>query len=297
MLDSYLKELDKVYTEKIYPDLRTAEQIRKKILLNYTIIGTVLFSGMLVEAITWMSIAIVIIILFVLVYTRWYGVPVSKYENAYVHAITYNIIQFINPELQVDNSSHLKLIELKKSNIVNGDPEYFAGKNLIYGNINGQDIRISEITARTKYVKENGVEYNFQHFNGLVMVADFKPEISGTLLIYTGDQSLNDKVIGLRNKNITPNEQQVLTILSNDENATKKFATPQLLNNLKEFHLQTNKNIIYSATETGISLAILHDRRFTYLQPSVFSTAFNKKVVEIYYRDLRFLIGNLQVTT
>ena len=67
MLDSYLKDLDKVYTEKIYPDLKKAEKIRKQILLNYTIIGTVLFSGMLVEAITWMSIAIVIIILFVLV--------------------------------------------------------------------------------------------------------------------------------------------------------------------------------------------------------------------------------------
>ena len=158
MLDSYLKDLDKVYTEKIYPDLKKAEKIRKQILLNYTIIGTVLFSGMLVEAITWMSIAIVIIILFVLVYTRWYGIPVSKYEKSYIHAITANIIEFIHPGLKVDHSSHLKLAELKNAHIITGEPEYFAGKNLIYGNINGTDIRISEITATSKYKKENGMD-------------------------------------------------------------------------------------------------------------------------------------------
>ncbi len=293
MLDSYLKDLDKVYTEKIYPDLKKAEKIRKQILLNYTIIGTVLFSGMLVEAITWMSIAIVIIILFVLVYTRWYGIPVSKYEKSYIHAITANIIEFIHPGLKVDHSSHLKLAELKNAHIITGEPEYFAGKNLIYGNINGTDIRISEITATSKYKKENGIEHTYEYFNGIVIVADAKPEINGNLIICSGNELLKNYLPLIKDIKIDNSEQEDLTIFSDDDKAAKKYATPQLLNVLREYHLHTDNNVMFSVYETGFSLAILHSRKFTYLDPSVFSTAYNKKVVEMYYRDLRFLIGTM----
>ena len=231
MLDSYLKDLDKVYTEKIYPDLKKAEKIRKQILLNYTIIGTVLFSGMLVEAITWMSIAIVIIILFVLVYTRWYGIPVSKYERSYIHAIT---------------------------------------------------------------AKKNGIEHTYEYFNGIVIVADAKPEINGNLIICSGNELLKNYLPLIKDIKIDNSEQEDLTIFSDDDKAAKKYATPQLLNVLREYHLHTDNNVMFSVYETGFSLAILHDRRFTYLDPSVFSTAFNKKVVETYYRDLMFLIENFR---
>ena len=88
-------------------------------------------------------------------------------------------------------------------------------------------------------------------------------------------------------------EQEELTVFSDDDKAAKKYATPQLLNILREYHLHTDNNVIYSVYETGFALAILHNRRFTYLDPSVFSTAYNKKVVEPYYRDLRFLIGTI----
>jgi len=293
MLNSYLKDFEKIYTEKIYPDLKKAEQIRKKILLNYTIIGTVLFGGMLVEAITWMSIAIFIIILFVLVYTRWYGIPVSKYEKSYIHAITANIIEFIHPGLQVDHSSHLKLIEIKNAHIITGEPEYFAGKNLIYGNINGQNIRISEITATSKYKKENGIEHTYEYFNGIVIAADTKPEINGNLMICSSNELLKYYLPIIKDIKIENIDQEELTVFSDDDKAVKKYATPQLLNVLREYHLHTDNNVMYSVNETGFCLAILHNRKFNYLDPSVFSSAYNKKVVEIYYRDIRFLIGTL----
>ena len=293
MLNSNISDFELFYSEKVYPDLKKAEQIRRQILLNYTIIGTVLFSGMLVEAITWMSIAIVIIILFVLVYTRWYGIPVSKYENAYVHAITYNIIQFINPALQVDHSSHLKLTDLKNAFIITGDPEYFAGKNLIFGKINNAEVRISEITATSKYTLENGVEHTYEYFNGIVMVKDIKPEIKGNLMVCSSNELLKHYTAFIKNIKIDDSEKEELTIFSEDDIAKKKYVTPLLLQTLKEYHIQTGKDVMYSVHESGICLAILHNRRFTYLDPSVFSTAYNKKVVEAYYNDLKFLFGTL----
>ncbi|MBP9881007.1 MAG: DUF3137 domain-containing protein, partial [Chitinophagales bacterium] len=168
-----------------------------------------------------------------------------------------------------------------------------AGKNLIYGNINGTDIRISEITATSKYKKENGIEHTYEYFNGIVIVVDDTPDISGNLLVCSANELLKNFKQILTDIKIENVEQEELTIYSDDDKAVKKYATPQLLNTLREYHLHTDNNVMYSVYETGFALAILHNRKFTYLDPSVFSTAYNKKVVEMYYRDLRFLIGTM----
>ena len=50
-------------TAQLLAGLNQVESIRKKIRLNYTVIGTVLLIGLIIEAVTWMSIAVAIIIL------------------------------------------------------------------------------------------------------------------------------------------------------------------------------------------------------------------------------------------
>ncbi len=281
-----------LYKEHILPDLKKAENIRKQILLNYTIIGTVLFTGMLVEAITWMSIAIVVIILFVLVYTRWYGIPLSKFEKAFIRAISYNTIKFISPELYIDNSSHLKLTDLQNANFITGTPEYFEGKDLIFGTVNGNTLRLSEISSTSKYTKANGVEYTHEYFNGLVCVADCETGIKGNLIICSDNELLKNYSLFNKNIQLTGNNSE-LTIYNDDNNSLHKFASPELIDALKEFYQSTGRNIIFSVHEKGISLAVINPRGFTYFDPSPFRSAMNKKVAEMYFRDMVFLVRNL----
>ncbi len=286
----YTMDFEKLYSTKIYPDLREAESIRKNILLNYGIIGTVIFGGMLVEAITWMSVAIFFIILFVLVYTRWYGIPVSKYETAYIRAITSNIINYIHPDFKIDNSSHLKLKELKTANIISLNPEYFAGKNLIYGLIGDDELRISEISATTKYTKENGVESTFEYFNGIVLVANTNTHISGNVLILSNNTLIKQYADFGQWINMDKKDEDEFIIYCTNDAAATKYANESIMLTLKNFHQRTGRDIIYSVYEEGISLGILQNRNFSYLNPSVFKTAFNKKEIENYFNDLNFLV-------
>lgn len=290
MVPSYIDDFEKLYSERIYPDLKGAESIRKNIVLNYSIIGAVVFGGMLVEAITWMSIAIVFIILFVLVYTRWYGIPVSRYEKAYIEAITSNIIHYIHPDLKIDNSSHLKLQELKNANIITLNPEYFAGKNLIYGNIDDEPVRISEISATTKYTKENGVENIFEYFNGIILVADLKPEINGNVLILSNNTLVKQYADFGQWIKLEKRDNNEFVVYGTDDNAVIKYADNKILNTLKNFHERSGRDIIYSVYEEGICLGILQNPKFSYLNPSVFKSAYNKKEIENYYNDLNFLV-------
>ncbi|MFI5171120.1 MAG: DUF3137 domain-containing protein [Chitinophagales bacterium] len=293
LLNKLQPDFDILFDQHILPDLKKAEQIRKKIVLNYTIIGTVLFTGMLVEAVTWMSIAIVVIILFVLVYTRWYGIPVSKFENAFIHAITYNTIKFISPDLHIDNSSHLKLSDLQRANLITGVPDYFEGRNLIFGKVNGLDIRLSEISSTSKYIKENGVEHTHEYFNGLVCIADNETGIKDNLIICSDNELL--KHFTAFNKNIALNKNDdELTIYCDDNSAADQFISSQLLQSLKSYYQSTGKNIIYSVHEKGICLAIMNPRRFTYFSPSIGRNALNKKVAEVYFRDMRFLLETIR---
>ncbi len=102
-------DFHKLFNEHILCHLYEAEELRKRIILNYAVIGSVLFTGFVIEAVTWMSLAIVIIVLFVMVYIKWFGIPVSRFEQLHCNAIIVNTIKYISAGLQFDSQSHLKL--------------------------------------------------------------------------------------------------------------------------------------------------------------------------------------------
>ena len=69
--------------------------------------------------------------------------------------------------MQIDYQSHLKLSEITNTGLINATPDYFSGKNLIFGEINHTSIRISEIYCHWKNTTH--VRTDAKHvFNGLV---------------------------------------------------------------------------------------------------------------------------------
>ncbi len=280
---------ENLYTGKILPQLKEAEKIRKKILLNYSIVGFVLFVGLSVEAVTWMSIALVIVILFVLFYTRWYGIPVSRYEDAYVHAITLNTIQQLAPGLILDNSSHLKLSDLRKTYLLNSEQDYFSGKNLIHGNAGGQEIRLSEIYSSSKIRKEDSMSPRHEAFNALVIVSDKKLNTGEVRMICTSKEIAErlKNQLGLEEKTIADGLIVLQSISLHSAEETNQNIYPEI----KKYHALSKKHVLFTQGENGTSVAILNERGFTYLAPTVLRTALNKKAAELYFRDMQFLIN------
>lgn len=284
-----------LYQNKIYPDLHTAETVRKKILLNYSIIGTVALAGFIVEAMTWMLIGVGVIILFIILYTRWYSIPVSRFEKLYTDAISNNLVSFISSALQIDRNSHISLSELQHAMIISGTPKNFGGHYLVHGELNGVPLRISEINSETKMISESGEENRHQYFNGLVAIANLPLQMKEPILISSGEQ-IEKNLSSLTGKiKISDEPGNELVVYTADENSYRKYISESLTEKLQEYIRTTHNNIIFSVYSGGLSLAISQHKTFQYLSPSVFKSSYTKQQAENYYRDLNFLVETILI--
>ncbi|HMX05188.1 MAG TPA: hypothetical protein PK511_13320 [Chitinophagales bacterium] len=236
-------------------DLRHAESIRKKIVLNYSIIGSVLFIGLIIEAVTWMSIAILIIALFVLVYTRWYGIPVPVFEQAYVDAVTRHIISPWHG-LQIDYQSHLKVSELIAGGFIKEAPDYFSGRNLIHGQAGDTYLRISEVYMRSKDKSIFTQTSGEGQLKALVMVADLSSD---------EEKQENPRTYVINN--------DALNTLSNQISA--------------DLH-----SSVFAEVRNGkLYAAIIHHAGFAYLNPGITKTVYHMAPIERYEKDVNALIS------
>ncbi len=267
--------------------LEIAESIRKKIVLNYSVIGFVLFAGLIVEAVTWMSIAVVVIILFVLVYTKWYGIPVSLFEKKFIERITNNTIQLIHPGLKVDFNSHLKLSEINTFGLMPNKPDYFSGKNLIYGTIGVVPLQISEIYAEWKEDKSK-IPATSGIFNALDVIASNNLTDEGIMFLSTSIEHLENKKLTLPDSIIKNNDSGIYYLTTN-KNIAIDSKLNSLFNHIQQYHLASGKQVICTLKTNFIEIAILNEKSFNYFEPSVFKTVYNNKAANTYYSDLSFL--------
>lgn len=276
-------------TAQLIAGLNQVESIRKKIRLNYTVIGTVLLIGLIIEAVTWMSIAVAIIILFVLVYTNWYGIPVSKFEKGFIETITKNTVGLIHPALQIDYQSHLKLSEIAGTKLIPATPDYFSGKNLIYGDINNTSVRISEIYCHWK--NTNHVRSDAKHiFNGLIAKAENVGFQFEEIEMSTNERDL---AIALKAQPDLQfgNWQNKVFYWAQSLTDKNRLVANQYAEHLSNYTTQTHKQIKMSMSSNTMMIAIINPDRFNYFNPSIFKTVFDTKAMETYYSDLQFLIN------
>lgn len=276
-------------TAQLIAGLNQVESIRKKIRLNYTVIGTVLLIGLIIEAVTWMSIAVAIIILFVLVYTNWYGIPVSKFEKGFIETITKNTVGLIHPALKIDYQSHLKLSEIAGSKLIPATPDYFSGKNLIYGDINNTSVRISEIYCHWK--NTNHVRSDAKHiFNGLVAKSENTAFKFDAIEMSTNEQDL---LIALKAQPDLQcgNWQNKVFYWAQSLTDKDMLIANHCAQQLSNYTAQTHKQIKMSMSSNTMMISIINPDRFNYFNPSIFKTVFDTKAMETYYSDLQFLIN------
>lgn len=279
--------------ENLIKSLENAENIRKKIRLNYFVIGTVLFVGFLFEAITWMSVAIVIIFIFVLVYTKWFGIPVKTFETAYLQQVIKNTMAVISDNLNVDYARHLKLSELTACNYFLELPDYFSGKNLIYGDISGREVRISEIYATWTPKESKQFPVVKGVFNGFVLVSEQQNEIPYPLFITTDFSrvtlALNSNA-HLKNGILCEGVfyycgEQIEMIPSH----IIKLAT-----SFSNYTNRSGKHIAAALFQNKTSIAIINTSVHHYLKPSLLKSVYYKEPITWYYNDLAFLHSCLQ---
>ncbi len=262
-------------------DLRKAETVRKKILLNYSVIGTVLFIGLIIEAVTWMSIAVAVIALFVLVYINWYGIPVSTFENLYIRAVTGHSIEGY-PWLSIDYQSHMKASELQSAGWIRDTPDYFSGKNLIHGSHDGVSIRVSEIYLKMPFAQ--GLCASNGTCNTLMLRAEIAHMEMPPVHLVTSPRLLQHALSD------TPVERVVL----DGEEAAQMQGYPAPLADIAagilDFHRKHGSDIAASVNGHELRCAILLPEQFHYFKPRLTKTVFHMEPVARFDRDLQFLV-------
>lgn len=265
------------YSVTFKNDLYEAERVRKQILLNYSIVGSVLFIGLIIEAVTWMSIALLVIAVFVLVYTYWFGIPVSKYETMYLHAVTNHALQK-NRGLSVDYGSHLRASELKQSKWLIQDPDYFGGKHLLHGSIHGVDVRISEVYYTSKpavgLCNASGI------FNGIILCATVPSKEAASWILSTDERMYVSDAASIQ---VT----MAKSVITDSNYATE---IQHLAATMVNFSSETGIPVIGSYVAGQFSLALQLPEGFQYFKPKITSSVFNMEPVQRYDRDLQFLI-------
>lgn len=262
-------------------NLRSAETVRKKIVLNYSVIGTVLFIGLIIEAVTWMSIAVAVIALFVLVYINWYGIPVSTFENLYIRAVTGHSIEGY-PWLSIDYQSHMKSSELQSAGWIRDTPDYFSGKNLIHGSRDGVSIRLSEIYLKMPFAQ--GLCASNGTCNTLMLRAEIPHMDMPPVHLVTSPHLLQHPL----------SEDPVERVVLHREGTAGMQGFPAALADLAagimDFHRKYGSDIVASVRGHQLSCAILLPEQFHYFKPRLTKTVFSMEPVVRFDRDLQFLV-------
>ena len=97
------------YTAAFQTSLNDLDRIRRRIITNYFVIGFVMFAGFTFEAITWMLIRILVIVLFVMFYIRTFGISTQYYQQQFFLRIQGSIGRFLLPSSSFDLNRYIKL--------------------------------------------------------------------------------------------------------------------------------------------------------------------------------------------
>ncbi|MEZ5014508.1 MAG: hypothetical protein R2794_09470 [Chitinophagales bacterium] len=273
---------NQVYDAHMVHDLREADRIRRKILLNYCIIGFVLFVGFVAETVTWMSIAILFIIVFVFLYTHWYGIPYNRYEKAYIQAITQNTIHALAPGMQIDVNSYIRHSRLAASGLLDPVPDMYSGRSLLF-NTENTALDISEIFAKeTTQGKEHIL-------NALVGIRQHAlPEAE--LWCITHDEQHARLFAASKHTDLKHQNGMYICAKGDGMQAMDNAWIEIAEKTSHTLHLP----VFISAVQGNVCAAILLEPKFVYFSTSVMRSAMHKAPAEIYYLHMQELLHILQ---
>lgn len=271
--------------------LNKAEKLRKQILINYSVISLVILIGFALEAVTWMSIGIAVVIVFVLAYTHRFGISKSEFIKTYQSIIGRHFAITLNGGINYDYDRYHKLKVLNDAYLISGFPKQYGGKHLssfMYGEI---ACGISEIESHTNKKNANGMHENFQIFNGLVGFAEIKIPISEPCLVMSDNSiSENFSLIDFTFQNSI--KKEAFTVYNGDNEYLNKLISPSIWLLLIRYLEKCNKGLFISITKTGFCVAVENPG---FLNVSIFHNVYRKQEIEKFYEAFQFINTILQL--
>lgn len=270
-----LSSLMDYYYEFMYPELKILEQDRlaivaklKKAILILSIfaVGLCIFliqGGFFIP----LHATILSAMLSFLIYMFVYRHETAGYKSLFKDQIIEKIIHFIDPSLVYDKMDCIPKEEFDRSGIFSQDYDRYGGNDLVYGTIDGVNIRFSSLHVEEKRSDKNGKEEWHSLFQGLFFVADFNKNFQGKTFVFPDFAQRTLGLLGewMQGLNRSKGElikldhsefEKLFVVYGDDQIESRYILSHALMERIVDFQHKTGKQLCLSFMHSKMYLCI-----------------------------------------
>lgn len=277
------------FTASYTSQLQDLDKTRKRILFNYFVIGTVMFAGFVFEAVTWMLIGIVFIVLFIFFYIRTFGISTSYFQQQFFKKVQGAVGLYFLPSSTYDSDRYIKLSLLQKAMLLTSSPSLFGGRNMMEHKFDGDWIQLSEIEASTTGKNEKGLQEVTTNFHGFVGVRQVKTSLENPVILMHSDW--DNFIRKTKPSNVQDHEE--LLAWYDDEKTFNQLFSPSRLVEIMGHIEHSGDQIFISVFSEGVCVAVSPKGKHNYLDAGLWNKVHNEEEIKRLFTSYAFITDML----
>ena len=274
-----LASLMDYYYESMYPSLKVLEEKRLHILLTLKKAALILacIAIFLFLFLTQSSLlkplhaAIISGMSAFLIFMFIYRHESSGYGLLFKDQVIEKIIHFLDPSLVYDKIRSMSEQEYQQSELFLESYDRFVGHDLIYGKIEGVDVRFCDLHVEKKVRTKNGQEEWSDIFKGLFFRADFNKNFHSKVVVLPDIAERNLGVLGswIQGMNIQRGElikldhmefEKFFVVYGSDQIESRYILSHTLMDHIVEFRKKIDKPLYLSFIDSQLFLALHYNK-------------------------------------
>lgn len=274
-----LASLMDYYYDSMYPSLKVLEEKRlrtlftlKKAALILCAIAVLLFLFLSQNAFFKpLHAALISAILAFLAFMFVYRHESAGYGMLFKDQVIEKIIHFLDPSLLYDKNNSMSEYEYQQSELFLESYDRFSGNDLIYGKIEGVDVRFCDLHVEKKIRTKNGQEEWSDIFKGLFFRADFNKNFHSKVVVLPDIAERNLGVLGswIQGMNIQRGElikldhmefKKFFVVYGSDQIESRYILSHTLMEHIVQFRKKIDKPLYLSFIDSQLFLALHYNK-------------------------------------
>lgn len=294
------QEFQKLFDEKLVPELLPLEEERKKVAKNIYLLIAGIFFGWVLSVILIPQLFLHLGAIAFIGGVVLYGFTVNEYIKQFKSKVLPLIVSFLGPSLRYNPESGISQSEFNSSQIFTTSPNIYFSEDEVSGNVENTNIRFSEVDAK-RQTGSGKHRRTVNIFHGLFFIGDFNKTIKGRTFVTTDmAQGVFGGLVGgfLQEHNIArpplvkledPEFEKYFAVYGDDQIEARYVLSPSLMQRILDYKKARNSNIQLSFISNKVYVAIPYAKNL--FEPPIFSTLLDFKTVKNYYNDFQMAKG------
>lgn len=308
-----LSSLQDFFYENIYPDLAFLEEKRLKTYGYLKKVAIILF--VITCIVLYMLFDVIpntfdLLILCVFgacgIFMFIYKMEVKGYSSLFKDQVIEKLVSFVDESLKYSKNNSINEHEYKISSLFPQRVDRYSGDDLVIGNIEGVDVRFSEVHTQVKKKGNKGKTYWMNVFQGMFFIADFNKEFQGRTIVLPDN---SEKFLGSfahifqsfssRGELIKMDSlefEKAFTVYSSDQIEARYILSHSLMQSILEFKKLLDKNIHISFVGSKIYIAISFKEKL--FEPKIYKRVTSFDEIKQYFQIMSFtadIVNNLRL--